>query len=80
MRPANLGSRAELQDPHMTDNYEAAAAVAAAYARRMIRAGYAAEDVATAFVANGIAMSLVVNGEADTRAVVAALAERVGAR
>lgn len=50
----------------MTSNYETAEAVAAAYARRMLRASYAPEDIAAAFVVEGVAIGRVVNGDAET--------------
>ncbi|MEX0406906.1 hypothetical protein ABGN05_14675 [Aquibium sp. LZ166] len=50
----------------MTSNYEIAEAIAASYARRMMRAGYQAEDIAEAFLVQGVALGRLVNGDAET--------------
>lgn len=63
----------------MTDNFEMAEAVAAAYARRMIRAGYEPEDIAAAFAIEGIALARIMDGDAATIAVLRAMEEHIHA-
>lgn len=64
----------------MTPNYETVSAVAASYARRMLRAGYHPEDIAAAFVVAGVALGRTVNGDEKTTDTLAELIGYLGSR